>query len=261
MKSVFILILGLSFLTACNKSENNSARTPNSGDDVEWTAIPQEFNPEVMTDEFDVDRIREIQMNFFGYDDNVRLQYSPDLPKNRAHLAIYKVSKKSRTSVSLPRAEYREGALQLRSTGSYECSIQVRNGQVQDLLGACILKVVLTLPSGSLIEVENAGRLISDRHSGMSNEKFLRLLKQAFTREKPAVVNEYVRSYAGTGRQPVLATRELSEVLKEFSFSNDKLEILRKLHMYVYDRENLDRMIEDQFTYFDRKKAREIVGL
>lgn len=261
MKSVLFLILSLSFLTACNKSENSSARTPNSGDDVQWTAIPQQFNPEVITDEFDLDRVREIQMNLFGYDDNVRLQYSPDLPRNRAHLAIYKVSQKARTSVRVPRADYREGTLQLRSQGSYECSIQIRNGQIQDLLGACIVKVVLTLPSGSLVEVENAGRQLSDRRSGMSNEKFLRALKRAFPSERFAVIQEYVRSYAGTGYQPSLATRELREVLKEFSFDDDKLEVLRKLHGYVYDREKLDRLIEESFSsYFSREKAREIVG-
>jgi len=47
----------------------------------------------------------------------------------------------------------------------------------------------------------------------------------------------------------------------EFSWTEEKLNILRRFHRYISDRENLNKMIEDKFNFFDQDKARQIVGL
>ena len=96
----------------------------------------------------------------------------------------------------------------------------------------------------------------------MDNQSFLKELDRAYTDDKKmAVIEAYLTSYRVTSTTPVLLCQELGSAVAEFAFSEQKFTVLRILQRYVQDRENLEKMIEDKFSYFEREKARKIVGL
>ncbi|MNL01165.1 hypothetical protein D3C87_1216260 [compost metagenome] len=113
---------------------------------------------------------------------------------------------------------------------------------------------------GSEVEYYNAGKLISKRFIAMTNEEFLAALDDARHGQHMGVVDAYLASHQGRNK-PVLNCEEVETVLKEFTYKEEKLVVLRKLHTFITDRENLNEMIEDSFNYFDRDEARRIVGL
>ena len=67
-------------------------------------------------------------------------------------------------------------------------------------------------------------------------------------------------SYAGLSKTPSLTSAQLGKVIEGFNF-DDKFNALQTLQSGVSDRAGLEGMIDDKFSYFDRDRARAIVGL
>src|SRR6476469_3109041 len=148
-------------LSACGGSGSGSKKSDdNNPNGILWDSIPAEFNPHVEQIEADLQGLQAIKMNLFGFNQDVRVQYSKTLEQNKFVLQLFTVSKDARTSLSC--AEMREDGttLQINKYGSYECSIQTRNREVKSVKGACYIKVLLTLPAGAEVEVYNIGQIL-----------------------------------------------------------------------------------------------------
>lgn len=255
---IFIAIFGL---TACGNSSSNN---PDGGNDgaVQWEKIPATYNPNLETIETQLFNVQKINMNLFGFRQDVQLQFSNELSQNQLVVQLYTVSKDARTSLSGVDSRVEGDTLQLRKYGNYECSIKTSNGEVTQLKGACYIRVVLTLPAQSEIEVYNVGNLISKRYFAMDNSTFLKELDRAsFDKEKLEVIDSYLASYQAIGRTPQLSVAEIGTAIGEFSFADKKFIVLTKLHSFVLDRENLRKMIDEKFSYFDRAEAYKIAGV
>lgn len=78
----------------------------------------------------------------------------------------------------------------------------------------------------------------------------------------------YAKSNSGTtnenfDKSPNITELELEEILKEFRFTDKyKFSALKILHHFVANREKLNSVIENSFTFsFNKEKARRIVDL
>lgn len=264
---VFFALAGTLTLSACSNSSdsnNNNGGNTGSSNRVHWDSIPSEFSPRKESFDLRLQDIQKIKMDLFGFNGDVQFQYSDKMPTDAASIELFTVAKEATYSLSglNTQADTTTKTLILNKYGSYACSIKIHNRQITELKGACYIRVLLTLPRGSEIEIYNVGQLISRRFIAMDNKTFLNDLDRApFKEEKSAVIDAYLESYRVTSKTPVLSANELGRAIEEFSFSDEKFTALRKLHAFVVDRENLGKMIEDKFTYFDREKARQIVGL
>lgn len=268
MKQLFTILAVASLLTACGSSSSNST---NNNDEknkprnrVTWEAIPSDYHPNIQEIELNTENIETLDLDLFGLrnsTDDVELVYSADLAKNKGVLRIFSVWAESAKSSSIGVASGTKN-LSVSSSGQYECAIKVENGQITKLKGLCNVRLQIILPTGAEIEVYNATQLISKRFIPVSTDKFLKDLDSAtWDKDKQAVIDSYIKSYEGTSKRPSLSSSQLGKVLGEFPRSEEKKDALRKLHSVVSDRENLGKMIDDQFTYFERDEARRIAGI
>ena len=228
---------------------------------LNWAAIPQEFNPRTEDTGFRTDGFERIKLDIFGFDKDVEVVYAANIPANSAVLRMFTVYKKSASWGGLDVTSSGKD-LKVQKYGYYECSIRTVNGQITELEGGCYVRLQLFLPSGSEIEVYNVGSLISRRFIPVDTKTFLENFDRAsFAKDKYAAIDDFLSSYAGLGRSPSLTAQQLGEVIGDFMFADDKFKVLSRMHMYVSDRANIFKMIEDKFSYFDREKARQICGL
>lgn len=117
------------------------------------------------------------------------------------------------------------------------------------------------LPVGAEIEVYNLTHLITKRFIPIDNESFLDQLDDATWAEDIfTVIENFLASYSGS-KKPSLTTYELGKAFHEFRRSDNRFKTLRRLQSFVSDRHNLESMIADEFSHFDRIEARKIVGL
>jgi hypothetical protein len=255
-----LLIISFLGLAACGNGDTKKG-DGNESENINWGGVPSEFNPQVENFENKLNRVRRININLFGFQD-VRVKYSRELPNDLYRLDVFSVSKDARTSVSGVDTDFDGNILRIRKFGNYECKIETSGKNITSVKGACYVRVVLTLPQGAEIEVYNVDRLISRRFFAMDNRTFIETLKRAWPSDrKMEVIKAYLDSYRQVGKRPSLNCPELDTVLENFSWVEEKYEVLRKLHVYVSDRENLPVVIDNNFNYFDRDKARRIVGL
>lgn len=261
------LIIGVaSLLVGCGGSsggngENNPANKAQPKNRVNWSAVPSEYNPSVEDTEFRTDGFEKIHMDAFGFNDDVEVVYSKDIPAGLGYLRIFKVWKKQASWGDL-RPQPNGKTLDLKSDGNYQCSIQVRNGQITQLEGGCYVRLQVLLPVGSEVEVYNVGQLITKRFIPINTEDFLEQLNDAtWAAAKFVVIENFLASYSELNKRPSLTAQELGIVVDEFNWKEEKFKALGRLHSVVSDRENLGKMIEDKFSDFERDEARRIVGL
>lgn len=260
-----VLLLSIS-LAACDNGSDGSGNSNDpsnkaTSNRIDWNSIPSDYHPEVNDVGFHIDGYEKLAVNIFGFDRDVELIYSSDMPADTGFIRLFSVWKKSASfGGTQPRPNGR--TLDLYSYGSYACSIQTSNRRITALEGGCYVRLQIFLPKGSEIEVYNVGNLISKRFIAISNEDFLRdIHKATWEKDKFAVIENYLVSYQITKKTPSLTSEELGTVIGEFMRSEDQFQALRRLHSFVGDRNSLLKMIEDKFNYFDQKEARKIVGL
>lgn len=269
MKTKFqklILIVLLSLGTGCGSSSSDDSKKPGanggqSTNPVAWESVPAQFNPNIEESIFKIDRIEKIEMDLFEFSDDVRVSYSNQLAADEGQLKIYKVHKNSASfgNLSISRADKK---VSLKRYGEFNCSIQIKNGQIQQLDGGCFVRVEVLLPSNAEVEVYNVKNLLTKRFFAIDNVTFLKSLKDAsWDDDKLAVVEHYLDSYKTVGKSPVIKSAELKTVLERFTKDENQFTILQQLHSYVTDRDQLKSVIDKVFPYFDREKAYKICGI
>lgn len=264
-----ILFLTLATLVGCGGSSgksggggsNNPPSKPVPANRVNWAAVPREFNPKTEDIEFRTDGFEKINIDAYGFRDDVEVVYTSAVPAGSGYLRIFKVYKDTASWGNL-QLQSNGTSLDLKNFGTYQCSISITNGQITALKGGCYVRLQVFLPVGSEVEVYNVGQLITKRFIPMKTTEFLTQLDRA-TRgeEKFAVIENFLGSYSGMRTQPSLTAQQLGVVVGEFAWKEEKFKAMGMLRTYISDRENLGQMIEDKFNHFDREEARRIVGL
>lgn len=267
LSKICVSLMALAFLAGCDsggggsKDGNNANGKPSVKNRINWSSIPSKYNPSIEDVEFRVDGYEKINVNVFGFDDDVEVVYSKDLPADAGFLRIYRVWAKSASWGSVN--ERPNGTtLDLIGSGSYSCSIATSNREIVQLEGGCYVRIQVFMPAGAEIEVYNVNKLMTKRFFAIKTDVMLEQLDRASRDEdKFAVIETYLASYRGLKKKPEMQAVQLGDVVSEFPFSEGKFKALRLLHATVVDRENLSKMIEDRFSYFDRAEARRIVGI
>lgn len=262
---ILVSFLILLLVVGCGGSGDSSGDGDNprktEKDYVNWEAVPSQFSKKVEMIGF-VETIPEIfETNIFGFQKDVRLKYVSDLPENSARIKIYWVWK---DSVSFGRSNPRLVGNRFKFSigGSYSCSMNIENKIVKSVEGGCIVRLEIELPQNQKTEVYNAGALISDLFYPMSVDQFLDQMDDAtWDDDKKDIVTNFIYSYRQTGTNLNFSSLHLGTVIGKFRRSENKLWALQRLHNFVSDRENLEKMIEDEFYGFDRREARKIVGI
>lgn len=257
-------VLSFMLLSACSGGSGNSGNGDNARAQgshyVNWESIPAEFHPSVEEVTFSLGGIEKLNVDVFGFREDVELRYSSDISPEQGLVRVYKVWKKSATW-GFWGYQNNGKNLDVSTSGSYHCTIGVANGQIKELEGGCYVRVEIILPVNVEIEVYNSRTLITKRYIPIDNETFLRALDDAtWSNDKFTVIENFLASYTGS-KKPSLNCYELSKVLREFLRTEEKFSVLRRLHSVISDREKLGPMIESEFSYFERQEARAIVGL
>lgn len=262
---ICILSLTVTTLVACSDSSDDSKKEGGKvyQDSVNWNSIPAEYSPREERIDIELRGTEKIQLDLFGFQKDVRLQYSKDMPQNNMSLQLFTVRKDAKTYLGGANTAYNDSTLRIYNQGSYQCNMSITNRKITGLEGACYVRAIVTLPAGAEIEVYNVGQLLSRRFFAMSVQDLFKGLDEAWSskEKKMAVIASFLESYRIVGKKTQMTANDLGRVTEHFSFAEEKFEVLKKLHTTVYDRENLHQMIEDKFNYFDRERARQIVGL
>ncbi|WP_374000980.1 DUF4476 domain-containing protein [Bdellovibrio bacteriovorus] len=267
LSKIFVSLVALALFAGCDsgggsKGGNNTANgKPSVKNRIQWSSIPSTYNPSVEDIEFRTDGYEKINVNVFGFDDDVEVVYSKDLPADTGFLRIYRVWAKS-ASWGYVNNRPNGTTLDLIGNGRYSCSIGTSNGQIVQLEGGCYVRIQVFMPADAQIEVYNVNKMLTKRFFAIKTDLMLEQLDRASRDEdKFAVIETYLASYRGLKKKPEMQTYQLGAAVAEFPFAEGKFKALRLLHTAVVDRENLAKMIEDKFSYFDREEARRIVGI
>lgn len=259
---IFVLAFGLLGCSGeANKSKQDDLNNPQAQSRVVWDRVPQEFNPRVEDVQFQINQIEKLNVDIFGFDRDFEIVYSRSLTPGQGFLRLFRVWSESATWGDLtPRKNGK--ILELRANGTYNCNINIRNGQITSLKGGCYVRAQIYLPVDAKIEVYNVGQLKSKKFFPLTNSEFFTLMKQAFNkREKFDAIEDFLNSYVGTEKQATLSSKELTEVIRDFNANKDRLEVLRQLHRTVADREALRSVVDSEFGFFDREEALKIITL
>lgn len=264
MKTIAI-VLAAFVLSACgnnsdNKGNGGGGGKPVPANRVNWAAVPSEFNPSTFDLPFRTDNAEKVEVDVFGFKSDVEVVYV-DMPANTGLLRAYRVYKRSASWGDL-RVQSNGKSVDLKNYGSYSCGIKIINGQITELDGGCYVRLQIFMPAGSKVEVYNVGELLTNRFVPLSTDSFLEKLRRAtWSEQKFAVINEFVSSYANSGRTPQLTSDQLRTVLRDFIRSEEKFKVLGQLHMTVTDRHNLAEVLDREFIFRERDEARRITGL
>ncbi len=265
MKSQFLILFVAIGLTACGNSSNDKANaggpTKAEQNRLNWESIPSEFNPAVIEENFQIGNSNRIYTDMFGFKDDVEVVYDEHLAAGQGSLKLYRVLKESGSSGALSATTSGQSLL-LSRNGTYSCSIKTENRNITQLKGLCFIRLQIFLPKGSEIEVYNVKELITRRFIPIDPETFIKNFKDAsFEDGKKAAIDDFISSYAELNKTPQLLSAQMGIVVHGFPFSEKKFEALRRLNGYVTDRQNLNAMIESEFSFFDRPEAKRICGL
>lgn len=274
-KNIIKKLLSVIFMLTvfgCAKSSKDSdpAGGPSGGNGnrqkqnpVDLSSLPSEYNPSSFEEKFSLQNINQIYFDMFGFKNDVEIVYSNSLSESEGFVKIYTAEYDSeQSSVGSLSTERKNNKRFLSRSGMYACSINIENRKITKLKGLCFLRMEIHIPAGSQIEVYNVQELLTKRYFAVDNATLLMNYKKAsYTDDKKAVIEDFLNSYEETNQTPVLYTYELASLLEGFSFATDKFETLEKLQSYISDRNKLSAMIDEEFNYFDREKARKICEL
>ena len=263
------LFLTIALCVGCGKnlSRNvgNSSGTINnlvSEKRVDWPSIPRQYDPAIEDIDFRTEGLEKIKVDIFGFKNDVEVVYSSEVPAGSGFLRSYKVIKDSEWKVSL-KSRPNGSNLVLEPEGFYQCSIRITNGAIVALKGGCFVRLQVFLPNGSDIEVYNIGELLTKRFHSINTKEFLKQLDDAtLEADKLTAIENYVAYYNnGSIKKLSLTSQQLGVVIGEFNGKVERFKALVSLHSIVNDRENLEKMIDDQFRFSEKEEARRIVGL
>lgn len=262
--NLFFILLSALAIVACSNSDSSGPQGETAKahqNRLDWDSIPAQFNPETFEENFQLGSSNKIDVNMFGFKDDVEILYSNTLATGQGYLKLYSVRKDGgsrgqfNTSVT-------GSTLKLNRYGSYECEIRITDGHIAELKGLCFVRLQIVLPMKAEIEVYNIKQLISKRFFTISTDELIQNIHSASFKEgKNAAINDYLASYTAVGKTPQMVAEQLGLVVHEFTFKDEKFAALKQLQMYAIDRQNLNAMIEKEFSFFDREEAKKICGL
>jgi len=225
---------------------------------IDWGSVSADYHPQVQESTADLTGVTKVNVNLMSFRQDVQVIY-----EKRTDVAVrmFTVWKESGLIPS-PSVARRDSSLRFDVSGGENYEISVSNGQITKLKGGCIVRIDIAVPIGAQVEIYNVDQLVSPRFFPIDNQTFLADLDKAFPSDnKWEVINNYLQSYADVKKSPVLAASEVGHAVHGFSFPEEKFQALKLLHRYVLDRASLNGMIEQEFGFFDRTRAREICGL
>ena len=273
MRKLILSLTATFFIVSCAKSsggggdqDNSSSTNPTQTPKthwINWDKIPSEYSPQITESSFNIDGFKKVNINIHGFDKDVNIIYSDSALSGELKILQYTVFKKIGVFGSLTEAPDGQ-ALRLYTTTysqPYSCSLATRNREIVSLEGGCVVRLDLILPKNLKLEVYNLGKLISKYFFPMEYEHFLEQLKQAGSDEKIIPIRNFTASYERVGEHLKLLESQLDEILDNITWDEEKLNALRLLHPHLSSRNELKKILDSQFTYFNRKKAYQIVGL
>ena len=164
--------MGLGFcaiwMVACDVQVGSELPTiPDSGSQrltaqqVNWETVPEMFNPQIEANTFTTQNIDQISLNIFGFNRDVRVIRSPEVPAGQMRLLKYKVWNNSARWGALQDSRAQR-SLNLGMIGASNCqTLRVANSRIVELDGSCIVRMDVLLPRTSQIRVFNLGRRIN----------------------------------------------------------------------------------------------------
>jgi len=257
------------FLFNCGDS-NDSTSTNQTIDEIEssswvnWEKVSSDFNPNIEETKFNTANSQKVELNLFGFSQDVQVLYLKDIPKNTGILKVYTVSD-SGFAIARIQPKFRDNTIFLNpyntsGTTQFSCGINIENQVIQELTGSCYVRAQVLLAPDSLIEIYNQEQLLTKRFIPIEAEEFLESVDNKYSpKEKFDVFNEFIHSYTSIGKKPQLNTDQLTQLIQEFYDPKEKLSVLRRLHKFIVDKESLPTIIESEFNYFDREKAFKII--
>jgi hypothetical protein len=264
MLNLFKISFGIiltSWILGCGSDHTAKVAVPGFKNRVKWASIPSEYNPQVSDITFNTNGAETIRLNIFGFAADVEVNYSENVPAGQAYLRTYKVSKNA-VSWAPINSELKGKSLNISASGNYACSVKVENGNITKLEGGCYIRLQVLLPADSDLAVYNLNQLISTKARLMSTDELVTSLENAsWVGDQRKILNDFLDSYQQAGKQPAFTSNQLGDAIHTFNVTADKLKVLRRLHGYVSDRENLRSMIDREFPEHARGEARVIAGV
>lgn len=253
-------------LAACSGGSGSSSDDNNKQADVyvNWKSIPEKYNPNMSIIPINISGLKYLDTSISGFQRDVKIVYSSGFSKNQGELVLYTVREK-KNGFGFGNMHSSQGNSRLSISGgiSNNCSISVVNKAIKELEGSCYVAIDIILPTDAKIEVRNIGTLLTKEFFPMEVEYLIGALdKTSGSEEKLKLIDDFFTSYDKHFQKAALDTAEMKEIFSHFGFSDEKLNVLRKMHAAITDRENLGSMIDEVFgSSFDREDAKKIVGL
>ncbi len=235
---------------------------------VDIKSIPAKFSPRTQQFEIPTDKTKAIRIKLPGSIENkaVVINYLKNAALDKVVVKVHSVEFDARTSVSgvrLTQESTSDYSINMGGIFNYSCSIKLKNNKISSLEGACFIRIDIDIPKNAKIEIYNKESLLTKKfYPTELRTLFADLTKTSQSDAKLQMLQDFIASYKSTNTVLVLNSSELSQIVKSFAFSSDKLEALKKMHSFVVDRENLSKAINESFlSTFDRRDAYAIVGL
>lgn len=266
MKKLLILL----FVLASCGGGGGGSKSPsgNSGGDdyIDIDNLPQNTRLEGSGLGFNITDVKRININIMNFTEDFRLKYSKDIRSDEGQFDVLSVIESDNTEARTASVNYDIDDTTINFTVSNttsSCGITRTNGRVSSVSGACVARIVLTLPEGAKIEVRNVGKLYTDLLYPMSISEFIKEIKKSFSNDnRLAVADRLIKTHKDTKTKLILTTKTLETAIGEMVRESGKLDMLSKIHRFISDRENLDVVIESSFVLRSTKeKARQIVGI
>ncbi|UYL10037.1 DUF4476 domain-containing protein [Bdellovibrio sp. SKB1291214] len=228
---------------------------------VKWSNIPAEFHPQMTDITLNTSSVDTLKLNIFGFAADVEVVYSENVPAGQGFLRAYRVSKTSGALAPIV-SSVKAKTISLSGSGDYSCRIQITNGKITELDGTCYVRLQVMLPTNSELSVYNLNQLVSTKSKLITTDEFLiKLQKTTWVGDKRVALNDFLESYSKAGKNPAFTSAQVGIAIREFDLTADKLKVLRRLHGFVSDRENLNSMINQEFPEHARGEARVIAGI
>jgi hypothetical protein len=247
-------------LAACGPDNKNLKEYDHGSNTILWENVSADYNPQVSQNDMDVKDVEKIVVNVPSAADKVNVIYSATLPADTSVIKVYTISKDSVTSSGLRRGRL-NNTIEM-SDRTQSCNLKAEEGRIKYLKGYCYARIDVYLREGSQVEVYSGSKIITDHFHTISLVELMnRMQESSDDAARLENVADFASSYTETSQRAQIYTSDLTAILRKFQATAPKMQVLRLLHTYVTDRNQLENMIETEFEYFDRAEARKIVGL
>ncbi len=259
-KFVFSSLLLPFLLSGCGDKDHANKNFDHETNTILWENVGREFNPQVSQNDMDITDVEKILLNVPSAADKINVHYSATIPADSAIVKIFTISKDSVTPSNFRRGRL-NNTIEMFDL-SQPCKLKADDGYIRDLQGYCYARIEIHLRENAPVEVYSGSRILTGHYYPIALTDLMKRL-QACTddSQRLASVADYAASYQETHQRAKIYTTDVAAILRKFQTSPPKMQVLRLIQVYIFDRNQLNKMIEEEFEYFDRAEARKIVGL